>query len=531
MLNKKLMKSAIIAFSCMMLAVPVNANAAGRNVNQTVSKAETKKYDTNMSKTARALGGTYSAKTNTITLRSNTKLSKNIKISNSRSLTLNMNGKKITGGSITINNVSKAPVVIKGRGKIVNCQIVKRGSGKLTLDGGITYKHSTEDLLSLREGTTVIRKGTFYAGKKYILWSDFDYENNPSYLYIKGGTFHGDIILSNSATYIKHGIIDGKVNLSSGELYIQGGTINKGIYNSGNDECGQIYISGGTILDQIVLDDGYNGDLTISGGTIQSNKNAVIQSNILEGETSAHADICIKGGKIISTRENGYGIKATNTEIKLSGGTFENTTGKGNTAVYSVRYNNNVKEINVKKRDALSFTGFQSDINNIYKENYCGENVQYRLDDNGTLTISGTGDMFSSADFSSIDDGKLKDKIKSVIIEDGITSVGGFAYCSNLKSVYLPSSVKTIYSSAFYECTSLESIPLQAGIEKIGSIAFMYDKSLKEINIPDTVTKIDEQAFGNCTQLSTVNIKISKNMDIHETAFDNTPYERSQNSK
>ena len=215
MLSKKLMKSALIAFSCMMLALPANAYAAGSNANQTISKTAAAKTDSEMSRTARALGGIYNAKMNAVSSiphgsilqiplfvnnicddhRSNKKLSKDVKISNNKSLTLNMNGKKITGGSITINNASKAPVIIKGHGKIINCQIFKWGSGKLTLDGDITYKHSSKDILLLREGTTVIRNGNFYctAKNKDILWSDYLYEYDQTYLYIKGGNFHGDI--------------------------------------------------------------------------------------------------------------------------------------------------------------------------------------------------------------------------------------------------------------------------------------------------------------------------------------------------
>lgn len=74
------MKSALIAFSCLMFAVPTNTYAAGSTTNQTVPKsATTQTSNNNMSKTARALGGIYNAKTNTITLKSNTKLSKNVK--------------------------------------------------------------------------------------------------------------------------------------------------------------------------------------------------------------------------------------------------------------------------------------------------------------------------------------------------------------------------------------------------------------------------------------------------------------------
>ena len=306
MLSKKLMKSALIAFSCMMLALPANTYAAGSNANQTISKTAAAKTDSEMSRTARALGGIYNAKTNTITLKSNKKLSKDVKISNNKSLTLNMNGKKITGGSITINNASKAPVIIKGHGKIINCQIFKWGSGKLTLDGDITYKHSSKDILLLREGTTVIRNGNFYctAKNKDILWSDYLYEYDQTYLYIKGGNFHGDIYLSNCATYIKNGTLDGKIYLYCGGLYIQGGTIQKGIYDTSDDDSSfKIDISGGKILDQIVLHNG--NELIMSGGIIQSDQDAVIQSDMPEGDEYSHGDIRIQGGTIISARGAG----------------------------------------------------------------------------------------------------------------------------------------------------------------------------------------------------------------------------------
>ena len=51
MLNKKIMKSALIAFSCLMFAVPTNTYAAGSNANQTLPKsATTQTSNNNMSK-------------------------------------------------------------------------------------------------------------------------------------------------------------------------------------------------------------------------------------------------------------------------------------------------------------------------------------------------------------------------------------------------------------------------------------------------------------------------------------------------
>ena len=50
--------------------------------------------------------------------------------------------------------------------------------------------------------------------------------------------------------------------------------------------------------------------------------------------------------------------------------------------------------------------------------------------------------------------------IKSVIINNGITSIGEEAFrdCSSLTSITIPNSVTSIGSEAFYECSSLENV-------------------------------------------------------------------------
>lgn len=63
----------------------------------------------------------------------------------------------------------------------------------------------------------------------------------------------------------------------------------------------------------------------------------------------------------------------------------------------------------------------------------------------------------------------LRTLVKSVIIEDGITSIGAafFFKCTKLTSVSMPASVKLINYEAFRGCTSLETIEIGAGVEKI----------------------------------------------------------------
>ena len=75
----------------------------------------------------------------------------------------------------------------------------------------------------------------------------------------------------------------------------------------------------------------------------------------------------------------------------------------------------------------------------------CGDNVKYSLDTStGVLTISGTGDMYSYGPFYE------NTNIKSVIIENGVTSIGSYVFykCTRLTSVTIPNSVKSLGDNA-----------------------------------------------------------------------------------
>ncbi|MBP0973723.1 MAG: leucine-rich repeat protein [Oscillospiraceae bacterium] len=110
----------------------------------------------------------------------------------------------------------------------------------------------------------------------------------------------------------------------------------------------------------------------------------------------------------------------------------------------------------------------------------CGENLTWTLDDAGTLTISGTGDMNSGLPWIN-----YRAKIRSIVIEDGVTNIEEWAFssCMSLDSVTIPDSVTSIGVSAFYGCAALESI-----------------------TIPDSVTSIDAEAFDDCTALTSITI-------------------------
>ena len=84
----------------------------------------------------------------------------------------------------------------------------------------------------------------------------------------------------------------------------------------------------------------------------------------------------------------------------------------------------------------------------------CGTNVTYTfVSSTGTLTIQGSGAMTNYYSIS-IPWSSYKGDIKTVIIKEGVTSIGNSAFlgCSGLTSVTIPNSVTSIGSEAFSYC-------------------------------------------------------------------------------
>ena len=141
----------------------------------------------------------------------------------------------------------------------------------------------------------------------------------------------------------------------------------------------------------------------------------------------------------------------------------------------------------------------------------CGDNLTWTLDGDGTLTISGTGAM-KNYDPSNNDTtapwGKNCSLIKSVVISDGVTSIGDYAFsgCSNLTSVTIPHGVTSIEICAFSGCSSLTSVTIPDSVTSIGDYAFIGCSSLTSVTIPDGVTSIGERAFYGCSSLTSMTI-------------------------
>ena len=149
------------------------------------------------------------------------------------------------------------------------------------------------------------------------------------------------------------------------------------------------------------------------------------------------------------------------------------------------------------------------------------DNIHWTLSDDGELVIMGSGKM----PYQSSSSGWriYKDTIKSVIVDEGITSIctGAFSECDELQSVRLPNSLTTIDTDAFSRSKSLKKCDIPSNVSFIGGGAFQDCTSLKSIILPEGLKTVDGWLFYGCSNLSKVVIPASVDR-IFFRAFEST---------
>ena len=141
----------------------------------------------------------------------------------------------------------------------------------------------------------------------------------------------------------------------------------------------------------------------------------------------------------------------------------------------------------------------------------CGNNVKYEFYNFGLLKISGTGPM---ADYSSENEQpwySYADSVTMVVIEDGVTSVGSyaFAFCRQMKTLEIPDSVTKINPFAFQWCLGLTSLTIPSSVTTIYGYAFYGCSGLTELVIPNSIKEIGMYAFAECNGLTEIYLPAS----------------------
>ena len=100
-----------------------------------------------------------------------------------------------------------------------------------------------------------------------------------------------------------------------------------------------------------------------------------------------------------------------------------------------------------------------------------------------------------------------------------------FSMCSTLTAIYLPSTLTSIESHAFYTCDNLSQVKFAKGtlLTEIGEDAFANCEGLTEITIPATVTSIGNSAFNGCSNLVSITISANTPPVLGNDVWDGIP--------
>lgn len=136
----------------------------------------------------------------------------------------------------------------------------------------------------------------------------------------------------------------------------------------------------------------------------------------------------------------------------------------------------------------------------------CGDNLNWLLNNDGTLIISGYGDMYDFNNVTDIPWYNKRSEITSVELIDGLTSIGNSAFwnCSNLTKVDIPNSVISIGYSAFKDCYNLKWVTISDNAKKINDFAFEQCNNLRSVKIGYNVEEIGNSVFYGCNKIERI---------------------------
>jgi len=146
----------------------------------------------------------------------------------------------------------------------------------------------------------------------------------------------------------------------------------------------------------------------------------------------------------------------------------------------------------------------------------CGESLYWALsDDNTTLTLTGTGAMWSyeRATYLAAEDDEVEEResstapwnyyageIETLVLPEGMTTVGsyGFAWLSNLETLTLPGTLTGIGIASFRGCRSITgTLTIPDKVIRIGQSAFQGCRSFTGLELGEGLETIFDSAFSD----------------------------------
>lgn len=131
----------------------------------------------------------------------------------------------------------------------------------------------------------------------------------------------------------------------------------------------------------------------------------------------------------------------------------------------------------------------------------CGVEAVYSVDRDGdrvVLTVSGNGPMADHINARASLFAPYRDSVTDIIIQPGITAVGGYTFCEfkELERITISGTVCYLGCGCFAGAKKLEKITIPEGVQVIGPKSFDKCTALRHVLLPSTLRAIDFKAFS-----------------------------------
>ena len=374
------------------------------------------------------------------------------------SLTLTGNGTLIGGGNSGINNggaiYNEGSLTLQNV-TIQNCSATNGGAvyntGTMTMSSGTIQNCTASD-----HGGAIYNAGTLTVNGGAISGNT---GNDAGAIYNASGktlTINGGAFSNNASTTYSGGAVvnEGTASINGGTFTGNTAKVNGGaIYNHGT-----LTLTGGDVSGNIapVGTDGNGGGIYIhkNGGNLYMSGNPQIYGN-------SSNNLYLGENKVITV--NGAFTEGANVYIKkyndaigafTSGYSTSNASTDPSTVFHT---DNNIYGVGLIENEAHTYQSQWTS----------GSTTCTFVLSTGVLTVSGTGAMANYTNQSLPGWYSLRDYITQVVVEEGVTDIGTYAFykCSAVVTVTIPSTMRTIGDYAFYYCTGTTDVYIHENLQ------------------------------------------------------------------
>lgn len=149
-----------------------------------------------------------------------------------------------------------------------------------------------------------------------------------------------------------------------------------------------------------------------------------------------------------------------------------------------------------------------ANIKTINASGKCGDNLEWTLDIDGELLITGYGAMYDY-EYNDTRPKWDKDLVKTVRIEGAATNIGNRAFerSPNLTDIKMPNTITKIGSSAFSSCYALTDMALPNTVTELGSWAYSHCRSLTKVHFSKALIGIGLNALVGCENVTSMEVE------------------------